>query len=52
MSVKYCSGIEPDLSSGINDSKKVDIAKLTWILKGIDLFKARRRKRYDRKMSL
>ena len=30
-------------------SIEVDIAKLTWILEGIDLFKARRRKRYDRK---
>jgi len=31
-------------------SIEVDIAKLTWILEGIDLFKARRRKRYNRKM--
>jgi len=30
-------------------SIEIDIAKLTWILEGIDLFKARRRKRYDRK---
>lgn len=30
-------------------SIEVDIAKLTWILEGIDLFKARRRKRYERK---
>ena len=30
-------------------SIEVDIAKLTWILEGIDLFKARRRKRYQRK---
>jgi len=30
-------------------SVEVDIAKLTWILEGIDLFKARRRKRYERK---
>jgi transposase len=30
-------------------SIEVDIAKLTWILEGIDLFKARRRKRYNRK---
>jgi transposase len=29
-------------------SLEVDIAKLTWILEGIDLFKARRRKRYER----
>ena len=29
-------------------SIEVDIAKLTWILEGIDLFKARRRKRYER----
>jgi transposase len=29
-------------------SLQVDVAKLTWILEGIDLFKARRRKRYDR----
>ena len=28
---------------------EVDIAKLTWILEGIDLFRARRRKRYERK---
>jgi len=31
-------------------SLEVDISKLTWILEGIDLFKARRRKRYQRKM--
>ena len=31
-------------------SIEVDIAKLTWILEGIDLLKARRRKRYERKM--
>jgi len=31
-------------------SIEVDVSKLTWILEGIDLFKARRRKRYDRKM--
>ena len=30
-------------------SVEIDIAKLTWILEGIDLFKARRRKRYERK---
>lgn len=30
-------------------SIEVDIAKLTWILEGIDLFKSRRRKRYERK---
>jgi len=38
-----------------NDSKtsiEVDISKLTWVLEGIDLFKARRRKRYNRKTSL
>lgn len=29
-------------------SIEVDIATLTWILEGIDLFKARRRKRYER----
>lgn len=28
---------------------EVDIAKLTWILEGIDLFQARRRKRYEHK---
>lgn len=28
---------------------EVDVAKLTWILEGIDLFKARRRKRYEHK---
>jgi len=28
---------------------EVDVCKLTWILEGIDLFKARRRKRYMRK---
>ena len=27
---------------------EIDIAKLTWILEGIDLFKSRRRKRYNR----
>lgn len=31
-------------------SIEVDIAKLTWILEGIDLFRARRRKRSERKM--
>ena len=30
-------------------SLQVDVAKLTWILEGIDLFRARRRKRYERK---
>ena len=30
-------------------SIEVDVAKLTWILEGIDLWKARRRKRYQRK---
>lgn len=30
-------------------SLEVDIAKLTWLLEGIDLFKSRRRKRYERK---
>jgi|SRR3989339_397834 len=30
-------------------SIEVDIAKLTWILEGIDLFKSRRRKRYEHK---
>ena len=30
-------------------SIEVDVAKLTWILEGVDLFKTRRRKRYDRK---
>ena len=30
-------------------SLQVDVSKLTWILEGIDLFKARRRKRYNRK---
>ena len=29
-------------------SIEVDVAKLTWILEGIDLLKARRRKRYER----
>jgi len=29
-------------------SIEIDIAKLTWILEGIDLFKTRRRKRYER----
>lgn len=29
---------------------EIDIAKLTWILEGIDLFTSRRRKRYQRKM--
>ena len=29
-------------------SLEVDVAKLTWILEGIDLLKARRRKRYTR----
>jgi len=31
---------------------EVDIAKLTWILEGIDLFRARRRKRYQRQPAL
>ena len=31
-------------------SLEIDIGKLTWILEGIDLFKSRRRKRYERKM--
>jgi len=30
-------------------SLEIDIAKLTWVLEGIDLFKSRRRKRYQRK---
>jgi transposase len=30
-------------------SIEVDIAKLTWVLEGIDLFKTRRRRRYERK---
>jgi len=30
-------------------SLEVDVSKLTWILEGIDLFKARRRKRYTRR---
>lgn len=30
-------------------SLEVDIAKLTWLLEGIDLFKTRRRKRYQRR---
>jgi len=29
---------------------EVDLSKLTWVLEGIDLYKTRRRKRYDRKM--
>jgi len=29
-------------------SLEVDVAKLSWILEGIDLLKARRRKRYQR----
>jgi len=32
-------------------SIQVDVAKLSWLLEGIDLFKARRRKRYKRKNS-
>lgn len=32
-------------------SLEIDMAKLTWILEGIDLFKTRRRKRYYRKTS-
>lgn len=35
---------EPDTMS-----LEIDVAKLSWILEGIDLLKARRRKRYDRK---
>jgi len=31
-------------------SLEVDVSKLAWILEGIDLFKARRRKRYKRRM--
>jgi transposase len=30
---------------------EIDAAKLSWILEGIDLFKSRRRKRYERKIS-
>jgi len=33
-------------------SLEVDISKLIWMLEGIDLFKTRRRKRYNRKMPL
>ena len=33
-----------------NASLEVDISKLIWMLEGIDLFKTRRRKRYNRKM--
>ena len=29
---------------------EIGMAKLTWILEGIDLFKTRRRKRYERKI--
>jgi len=35
-------------SSG-QTSLEVDVSKLTWILEGIDLFRARRRKRYKHK---
>jgi transposase len=31
-----------------NAALEIDVAKLTWILEGIDLLKARRRKRYAR----
>jgi len=31
-------------------SIQIDVAKLTWLLEGIDLFKSRRRKRYERKI--
>ena len=37
--------ISPDRSLAM----EIDVAKLTWILEGIDLFKSRRRKRYQRK---
>lgn len=37
-----------DASPG-HASLEVDVAKLTWLLEGIDLFKTRRRKRYCRK---
>jgi len=33
-------------------SIEVDVAKLTWILEGIDLFKTRRRKRYERSQKM
>lgn len=33
-------------------SVEVDMAKLTWILEGIDLFRARRRKRYEHKSNI
>jgi transposase len=33
-------------------SIEVDIAKLTWILEGIDLFRTRRRKRYEHKSNV
>lgn len=31
-----------------SSSLEIDVAMLTWVLEGIDLFKARRRKRYQR----
>lgn len=31
-------------------SLEIDVAKLTWILEGIDVFKSRRRKRYEHKV--
>jgi len=37
-------------SSPGKTSLEVDISRLIWVLEGIDLFKARRRKRYSRKM--
>ena len=43
-------GVFEKLQSSNNASSiEVDVAKLTWILEGIDLFKTRRRKRYNRK---
>lgn len=37
-------------SSPGKSSLEVDISKLIWMLEGIDLYKTRRRKRYERKM--
>ncbi len=38
-------------SSPGKTSLEIDVSMLTWILEGIDLFKARRRKRYNHRTS-
>jgi transposase len=37
--------------AGHRAALEVDIAKLSWILEGIDLFRSRRRRRYERQVT-